>query len=148
MISRRMLLALPLLAACPALSQPADRLARVLVDCWHARGAHFTVEQIRQRIGEQTGKAALQSLAGAITDANGDDQEIAVEIIWENGGFRGAGQSAMLADLAQQKPLLLLTSTGQPLLLLAAGPHGLVLQGAVIGWGAAALIGRPVVAGA
>uniref|UniRef100_UPI0013D9309F hypothetical protein n=1 Tax=Sandarakinorhabdus rubra TaxID=2672568 RepID=UPI0013D9309F len=61
MISRRLLLALPLLAV-PARAQPADDLALVLIACWQARGVRFTVEQLRARIGSATGKAALLAL--------------------------------------------------------------------------------------
>jgi hypothetical protein len=151
MIDRRLVLALPVLAVpvrAQAVDDLADELANVLVACWQARGVRFTADQVRGRMAGRTGKAALLALAGAADTADGGAEEIAVEILWEAGHYAGAGRAAMLADLARRQPLLLLTRDGRARLLLAVSPTGLVAADESISWADAALIGRPVIAGA
>ncbi|WP_164157736.1 hypothetical protein, partial [Sandarakinorhabdus rubra] len=131
-----------------------DDLALVLIACWQARGVRFTVEQLRARIGSATGKAALLALAGAVEDADGEGQEIVVEIGWEAGRPLSPAFPLLQRDLARGLPLLLITRDGRALLLqglvgsmvTVRDPQG---GGTVtLDWREAVLIGRPVIAGA
>ncbi len=153
MICRRLVLALPLLAV-PARAQAGDGLAEAMVLCWQARGVRFSADQVRQRIGARTGKAALLALAGAVDDADGDGQETAVEIAWEAGSPPSPAEPLLLRDLAGGLPALLLARDGSWWLLLAWRGDRLDLrhpiggEARVIAIDTAALIGRPVIAGA
>lgn len=154
MINRRILLALPLLLANPARAQAADPLVTALITCWQARGVRFTPEQVAARIGPRTGRAALLAVAGAWTDANDDDQETMVEIVWEAGQPPSPAEPLLIADLAAGRPALLLTRDGQWWLLQARDQdllgvrHPLTGQAAMLALNTVALIGRPVIAGA
>lgn len=158
MVNRRIILALPLLLAVPAPAQlvdaqPIDALAAALVICWQARGVRFTLEQVAARIGACTGRAALLAVAGAWTDANDDDQETVVEIVWEAGAAPSPTEPLMHRDLARGLPLLLITGDGRTLLLHALGTAAdasepLTGQRLSVPMGDIALIGRPVIAGA
>jgi len=154
MYSRRLLLALPLLFAGPAMADHPDDLAHVLVICWAARGVRFTPDAVRERIGSARGRAALLAVAGATTSADGDGEETAVEILWEAG--RGPLPTAPLLqqDLQRGLPLLLIDQGGQPWLL-----HGLANgmayvtraargERAALPLASVMLIARPVIAGA
>ena len=154
MFTRRLLLIAPVLFAVPVLAQPADPLAAALVICWQARGVRFTPEQVAARIGGKTGRAALLAVAGAWTDANDDDQETVVEIVWESGAALPSTEPLMHRDLAKGLPLLLITGHGRVLLLhglnggsaaasdpLSGGRLNLAMKDI-------ALIGRPVIGGA
>lgn len=153
MVNRRIILALPLLAALPAAAQPADTLVAALVACWLARGVRFTPEQVAARIGSRTGRAALLAVAGAWIDADGDDQETVVEIVWEAGRPPSPAEPLMHRDLARGLPLLLFTNDGRTLLLHALDTHAaasdpLTGQRLAVPIAEIALIGRPVIAGA
>jgi hypothetical protein len=158
MINRRIMLALPLLLAVrapaqPAEAQPVDPLAVALVICWQARGVRFTPQQVAARIGSRTGRAALLAVAGAWTDANEDDQETVVEIVWEAGQTASPAAPLMHRDLAQGLPLLLITGDGRTLLLHGLGAAAdasepLTGQRLRVPMSHIALIGRPVIAGA
>ena len=163
MVNRRIILALPLLFAVPAPAQPAEAqpaeaqpansLVAALVICWQARGVRFTPEQVAARIGTRTGRAALLAVAGAWTDANDDDQEIVVEIVWEAGQPASPAEPLMHRDLAKGLPLLLITGDGRTLLLHALGTAAdasepLTGQRFSVKMGDIALIGRPVIGGA
>ena len=154
MIHRRFVLLWPLLLAVPALAQPAGPLAVALVMCWQARGVRFTPDQVAARIGARTGRAALLAVAGAWNDADGDDQETVVEIVWETDQPPSPAAPLMHRDLARGLPLVLFTRDGRTLLLhalaggtaLASDPiSGARLQ---LTMDAIALIGRPAIAGA
>jgi hypothetical protein len=153
MISRRLALALPLLAA-PLHAQPVDALVLALVICWRARGVNFTPDQLAQRIGRHEGKAALRALAGAVTDADGDDQEIAVEIVWEAGAPPSPAEPLLITDLAAKRPALLLAGDRQWWLLDARYQEWLLVRHPISGQSRlldlndSVLIGRPVIAGA
>jgi hypothetical protein len=147
MIARRLILALPLLAL-PARAQTAGDLAPVLIACWAARGVRFTVEQVTQRIGARTGRAALLAVGGSAQNADGDDEETVVEILWEAGQPPLPTAPAMARDLARGLPLLLITRDGRALLLIGTDAARLHTPGGALTWADAALIGRPVIAGA
>ncbi|WP_303811969.1 hypothetical protein [Sandarakinorhabdus limnophila] len=154
MINRRILLALPLLLANPARAEPADPLVAALITCWQARGVRFTPEQVAARIGARTGRDALLAVAGAWTDANDDDQETMVEIVWEAGAPPSPAEPLLTVDLVAGRPALLFTRDGEWWLLHArnqnmlAVHHPLTGQAQMLAPDAAALIGRPVIAGA
>lgn len=156
MIDRRFLLALPLALAVPAQAQvqPADALPAALVICWLARGVRFTPAQVAARIGDNAGRAALTAVAGAWTDANDDDQETMVEIVWEAGRPPAPAWPLLMADLVASRPALLLARDAR-WWLLHARDQGLLGvrdpltgEGRVLTMAAAALIGRPEIAGA
>jgi len=154
MVNRRIILALPLLLAVPALAQPADPLVAALVACWQARGIRFTVEQVAARIGGRTGRDALLAVAGAAISADEDEVESAVEILWEAGVAPSPARPLLERDLAKGLPLLLITSDGRALLLHALDGRSAMASDPLSGQRLAltmneiALIGRPVIAGA
>lgn len=147
-----------IMLAAPALAQRAEpdaaALAPALIACWQARGMNFTTDQVMARIGSRTGKAALQALAGATTSADGEDVETIVEITFEPGKRDSPYAPLMARDLERGQPLLLITTDGRVMLLIAmtqtilvatnsdgSGQFGLPIS-------AAAIIGRPLVSGA
>lgn len=139
-IRRRALFALPLLAV-PARAQRPDALAGVLATCWRARGANFDALMLAQRIGSHTGRAALLALAGVAVDREGEEWEIAVEIIRDS-AVPPSPAAPLLArlmadDLARGLPLAGITGDGRALLIARAGDAD-----------GMALVGRPVIAGA
>ena len=158
MIDRRLMLAFPLALAVPARAQPADALAAALaaalVICWQERGVRFTPAQVAARIGGKTGRAALAAVAGSWTDANDDDQETAVEIVWEAGRLPSPAWPLLAADLAARRPALLLGSDGRWWLLEAHRDGLLAVRDPLNGESrlltpeSVELIGRPVIAGA
>jgi hypothetical protein len=154
MFSRRLMLALPAMAFVrPAMADQPDDLALVLAICWQARGVNFTPAAVRMRIGSARGKAALLAVAGATTSTDGDGEETAVEIVWEAGQPQLPTEHLMHRDLAQGLPLLLIDRRGQPWLLhaLANGIARVTKPADVatdLPLAAAALIARPVIAGA
>lgn len=154
MINRRLALALSLLLAVPARAQPGNALVAALVACWQARGVRFTPEQVAARIGGRTGRAALLAVAGAWTDADGDDQETMVEIVWEAGSPPSPADPLLNADLVAGRPAVLLTRDGQWWLLQARHQqrlgvcHPLTGQASMLALDTVELIGRPVIAGA
>lgn len=154
MVNRRIILALPLLLAVPTSAQPADVLAAALVACWQARGIRFTREQVTARIGGRTGRDALLAVAGAWTDANNDDQETVVEIVWEATGAPLPTEPLMHRDLAKGLPLLLITGDNRALLLhslnggWATASDPLSGQQLNLAVNDIAVIGRPVIGGA
>jgi hypothetical protein len=154
MIDRRFILALPLFVAAPALAQPTDTLATALAQCWLARGVRFTPEQISARIAGRTGKAALLAVAGAWTDADGDDQETMVEIVWEAGQPPSPAEPLLIIDLVAKRPALLLTNEGHWWLLDARYQAWLLVRHPISGVSRmlsleqTLLIGRPMIAGA
>jgi hypothetical protein len=154
MITRRLLMALPLLIAVPVWAQPADSLAAALVACWQARGIRFTVGQVTARIGGRTGRAALLAVAGAAISADEDEVETAVEILWEAGAVPSPARPLLERDLASGLPLLLITGAGRALLLHALEGGKAEASDPLSGeklnltMSDIALIGRPVIAGA
>jgi hypothetical protein len=154
MFNRRLVLALPLLAAGPLHAQPVHALATAVAACWQARGIRFTPEQVAQRIGGRSGKAALLALAGAAESADGDEVETAVEIVWEAGTPPSPAEPLFTRDLANGLPGVLLARDGQWWLLqarhdgLLAVRHPITGQAHLLAQDAAVLIGRPVIAGA
>lgn len=154
MIDRRVLLVLPLLAALPAHAEPADALAQAVATCWAARGVRFTPDQIAARINGRSGKAALLALAGATTNADGDDEETAVEIAWEAGAPPSPAEPLLYRDLAAGRPAVALDVAGQWWLLtghdqgLFAARHPISGESRVLARASLQLIGRPVIAGA
>ena len=154
MYSRRLLLALPLIFAGPARADHPDDLAHVLVICWAARGVRFTPEAVRERIGNARGRAALLAIAGATTNADGDGEETAVEIVWEAGRNPLPTAPLLQHDLRRGLPLLLIDQGGQPWVLHALDEGTAHVTRAARGERAAlpltsvALIARPVIAGA
>jgi hypothetical protein len=109
---------------------------------------------VAARIGARTGRDALLAVAGAWTDANDDDQETMVEIVWEAGERPSPAEPLLTVDLVAGRPALLLTRDGQWWLLLArnqnllAVHHPITGQARMLAPDAATLIGRPVIAGA
>lgn len=158
MISRRLILALPLLAlpllAVPGHAQPADALTAAVIICWRARGIDFMPAQLAARIGNRQGKAALQALAGVAASADGEEVETAVEILWEAGAPPSPAWPLMARDLAHGLPLLLLAHDGRAWLLESRDGDLLIVSDPmtrevrVFTLATAALIGRPVIAGA
>jgi len=154
MIDRRLLLVLPLALALPAKAQPADALPAALMTCWQARGVRFTPAQVAARIGGKVGRAALAAVAGAWTDANDDDQETMVEIVWEAGRPPSPAWPLLGRDLIARRPAVLLTRDGHWWLLEALDQELLSVRDPLTGEGrimsleSAELIGRPVIAGA
>ena len=164
MFSRRLIIAMPALWAIPAAAQPVvvqpapaqhgEALAAALVVCWQARGVRFTPAQVQARIGGRTGKAALLAVAGATESADGDGEETAVEIAWEAGAPASPTLPLLVADLARGLPALLITHDGRALLLHALGGASADASDPLSGQrlrlllSEAALIGRPVIAGA
>ncbi|MCU0891960.1 MAG: hypothetical protein MUE77_09495 [Sandarakinorhabdus sp.] len=155
MITRRAALAMPLLIAASVRAQPADPLVAALIACWQARGVRFTPEQVAARIGGRTGRAALLALAGSATDADGEGQEIAVEIVWEAGAARSPAEPLLIRDLADGLPAVLLARDDQWWLLRARYQdmilfvrHPLTGTHRFLPPENAVLIGRPVIAGA
>ena len=158
MIDRRFMLALPLALALPVKAQTADALATALpaalVICWQARGVRFTPAQVAARIGGKVGRAALAAVAGAWTDANDDDQETVVEIVWEAGRPPSPAWPLLGRDLTAGRPAVLLTRDGRWWLLEALNDGLLSVRDPLTGEGrvltleSAELIGRPVIAGA
>lgn len=158
MIDRRLLLALPLMLAVPSSAEPVDALAAALVACWQARGVPFTPAQVTARIGGKTGRAALAAMAGAWSDANDDDQETVVEIVWDASQPPSPAapllDANLAADLAANRPALLLGRDGRWWLLLARDQGLLGVRDPLSGESrvltleSAELIGRPVIAGA
>ena len=154
MIDRRLVLALPLVLATPALADPGSALVAALISCWQARGVRFTPQQVAARIGGKTGRAALAAVAGACTDANDDEQETMVEIVWEAGQPPSPAEPLLISDLAAGRPALLLGRDGQWWLLharyqdLFGVGDPLTGQTRMLGLEAAELIGRPMIAGA
>lgn len=154
MLTRRRVLALPLIVACPAAAQARQPLAAALAICWQARGVRFTEDQIARRIGNRWGKAALIAVAGSVISADDTEEEIAVEIVWEAGQPPSPAEPLLHRDLGRGWPALLLTLDERAWLLhgLAAGMAA--VQDPISGAGQplplarAALIGRPVIAGA
>jgi hypothetical protein len=154
MIVRRALFGLPLLLlAARAVAQPAGDLAAVLAACWRARGVEFAPAMLASRIGTHRGRAALLAVAGAVASIDGEEWEIAVEIGWADGEAMAPVTYLMAADLARGLPLLLITRDGQALILVgmtggqlhARTPDG---PAQLLPMTQAALIGRPVIAGA
>lgn len=154
MINRRVLLLLPLLAAVPLRAEPVDALAQAVATCWAARGVRFTPDQIIARINGRSGKAALMALAGATTNADGDDEETVVEIVWEAGAAPSPAEPLLYRDLAAGRPALALDLAGQWWLLtshdggLFAARDPISGETRVLVRAALQLIGRPVIAGA
>lgn len=154
MIDRRLVLALPLMLAVPAAAQPGSALVAALIACWQARGVRFTPEQVAARIGGSTGRAALAAVAGACTDAGGDEQETMVEIVWETGQPPSPAEPLLSADLVAGRPALLLARDGGWWLLMARDQdllgvlHPVTGQSRMLALGAITLIGRPLIAGA
>ncbi len=153
MISRRLILALPLMAV-PVRAQAPDALAAAVAACWRARGIDFTPEQVAARIAGRQGKAALLALAGVAESADGEEVETAVEIVWEAGAPPSPALPLLARDLAQGLPLLLLTRDGRAWLLQGRDGDRLAVsdpvsrEARVVTLAAASLIGRPVIAGA
>lgn len=154
MPNRRLLLALPLLLACPARAEPEDDLAQLLVICWAARGVRFTPQAVRERIGTARGRAALLAVAGATTNADGDGEETAVEILWDAGRPALPTEPLLHHDLARGLPLLLMHRDGRALLMTGlAGSMAQARTAAAdttlaVPLADVLLIGRPVIAGA
>lgn len=157
MIARRLLLALPLLFAAPALAQAVrarNPLAAALAICWQARGVRFTEDQIAARIGDRWGKAALVAVAGAVISADDTEEEIAVEIVWEAGEPPSPAEPLLHRDLGQGRPALLLTRDERALLLhgleagMAAVQDPISAERQSLPLSQVVLIGRPVIAGA
>ncbi len=154
MINRRVLLLMPLVAAAPLRAQPVDALAQAVATCWAARGVRFTPDQIAARINGRRGKAALLALAGATTNADGDDEETAVEIAWEAGTAPSPAEPLLYRDLGRGLPAVALDLAGQWWLLtshesgLFAARHPISGETRVLARAALQLIGRPVIAGA
>lgn len=155
MLSRRILLALPALFALPVRAAPASALAMALTRCWQARGVRFTADQVAMRIGARDGRDALLAVAGATENADGDGEEVAVEISWEAGAARHPALIALLQrDLAQGLPAVLRSRDGRWWLLdrldetMASTTDPISGQRQSLAMAAVALIGRPVIAGA
>jgi hypothetical protein len=154
MISRRALIVLPLLASVRLRAEPIDGLAQAVAVCWAARGVRFTPEQIAARINGRSGKAALLALAGATTNADGDDEETAVEIVWEAGAAPSPAEPLLYRDLAAGRPAVALDLARQWWLLtshdgaLFAAREPISGEARVLAQAALRLIGRPVIAGA
>ncbi len=140
MIVRRALFALPLLAV-PALAQRPDALASVLTRGWQARGVEFAPAMVAQRIGARQGRAALLAVAGVAADRDGEEWEIAVEIIRDAAApptpAAALLERLMADDLARGLPLAGISGDGQALLIERVGDAAGV-----------PLVGRPVIAGA
>jgi hypothetical protein len=153
MITRRLALALPLLAV-PVRAEPPGALAAAVAACWQARGIRFTPEQVMQRIGGRAGKAALLALAGAAISADDEEVETAIEIVWEAGAPPSPAEPLLTRDLAAGLPAVLLARDGQWWLLharhrdLLGVRHPISGQARMLAPGVAVLIGRPVIAGA
>ncbi len=154
MITRRLLMALPLMLAMPVQAEPANALAAALVACWQARGIRFTVEQVIARIGPRSGRAALLAMAGATISADEEEVETAVEIMWEAGAVPSPSLPLLARDLGAGLPLLLITNDGRALLLhaldggSATASDPLSGQRLTLPMNEITLIGRPVIAGA
>ena len=154
MIDRRILLLLPLLASVRLHAAPIDALAQAVATCWAARGVRFTPDQIAARINGRSGKAALLALAGATTNADGDDEETAVEIAWEAGAATSPAEPLLYRDLAAGRPAVALDLAGQWWLLtshdgaLFAARDPISGETRVLARAALRLIGRPEIAGA
>jgi hypothetical protein len=154
MVNRRIVLALPLFLAVPALAQPADTLAAALVACWQARGIRFTAGQVAARIGGRTGRDALLAVAGAAISADEDEVETAVEIVWEAGQPPSPAEPLLVRDLVGRLPALVLGRDGQWWLLHARHQeqlgvsHPLTGENRMLTLDAVTLIGRPVISGA
>ncbi|MBU6166163.1 MAG: hypothetical protein KGQ52_08515 [Alphaproteobacteria bacterium] len=154
MIDRRLLLALPLLAAIPARAQPADALAAAVATGWTARGTRFTPEQVAARIAGRSGRAALLALAGAATSADEEEVETAIEIMWEAGQPPSPAEPLLYRDLVAGLPGVALDMAGQWWLItghdrgLFSARHPISGETRVLARSALILIGRPVIAGA
>jgi len=152
MIDRRLMFALPLLAA-PTFAQPADSMAAAIAAGWTARGVRFTAQQVTTRIAGRTGKAALLALAGATEGADGDEVETIIELVWE-GGAPGPTFPLLLRDLAAGLPGVLQDQAGGWWLLTGHGNgqfsvrHPLTGETRTLAAAAVQLIGRPLIAGA
>jgi hypothetical protein len=108
---------------------------------------------VAARIGGKAGRAALAAVAGAWTDADDDDQETVVEIVWDSG--RPSPAWPLLdRDLAARRPALLLGRNGRWWLLESRNDGFLSVRNPLSGEGrvltldSAELIGRPVIGGA
>ncbi|OSZ65337.1 hypothetical protein CAP39_12760 [Sphingomonas sp. IBVSS1] len=154
MIDRRLMLALPLLAALtPAFAQPANSMAAAIAAGWTARGVRFTADQVATRMAGRTGKAALLALAGATEGADGDEVETIIEIVWD-AGTQGPSWPLLLRDLAAGLPGVLQDQAGDWWLLTAHDNgrftvrHPLTGETRMLAAPTVQLIGRPLIAGA
>ena len=158
MITRRLLLAVPLIAlpgagAAPDETAP-ETLAAALAICWQARGTVFTPGQVAARIAGRTGKAALLAVAGAAISADGEEVETAVEIVMEAGGAFRVLVPLLSRDLARGLPAVALAADARWWLLLALNEDTASVRDPISGERRElavkdiALIGRPVIAGA
>jgi hypothetical protein len=152
MIDRRLMLALPLLAA-PALAQQANSMAAAIAAGWTARGVRFTAEQVATRMAGQRGKAALLALAGATEGADGDEVETIIEIVWD-AGQPGPAFPLLLRDLAAGLPGVLQDQADGWWLVTGhdngqfSVRHPLTGETRTLAAAAVQLIGRPLIAGA
>lgn len=136
-----------------AADTPAGTMAAAIATGWTARGVAFTPAEVAARIAGRSGDAALLALAGATANAEGEEVETMVEIVWQS-GRPGPAFPLLLRDLAAGLPGVLQDQAGHWWLVTGhvggrfSVRHPLTKETRVLPASDVQRAGRPLIAGA